>query len=86
MSVFKHVSMYSGVMGSIMKDIRCPGAGLAGKFELFNMDVIFYYESYIYKYICSQCGPTGDEIRAFHKTYNRSTNDGCPHLISVLMI
>lgn len=41
MSVFKHVSMYSGVMGSIMKDIGCPGAGLAGKFELFNMDVIF---------------------------------------------
>lgn len=45
MSVFKHVSLYSGVMGSIMKDIRCPGAGVAGKFELFNMDVIFFIMS-----------------------------------------
>lgn len=48
MSVFKHVSMYSGVMGSIMKDIRCSGAGLAGKFELFNMDVIFFIMSPIF--------------------------------------
>lgn len=48
MSVFKHVSMYSGVMGSIMKDIRCPGAGVAGKFELFNMNAIFFIMSPVF--------------------------------------
>lgn len=41
--LFKHVFMCSGVMGSSMKDIRCPGAGVAGDFELFNMDVIFLF-------------------------------------------
>lgn len=37
--LFKHVSMCSGIMGSSIKDIRCPGAEVAGEFELFNMDV-----------------------------------------------